>query len=270
MEKRMKKGDVLNILTCGNVRFCDTIRPMSKKELQLIRSLKNKKERNEHGLFVVEGVKAVKELLASHIKVHSVYAVKKFEGIESPAVLVTDGEFAKISSMKSPQGILACARKPSYTLTIAELRNELTLALCGIRDPGNMGSIVRTADWFGIKNIICSEDTCDIYNPKAIAAAMGSAFKVKTHYINLENFLSQAQTAKIPIYASVIDGGNIYHSKLSEYGIILIGNESRGVPGGNSGAADIKISIPRFGSAESLNAALACAVLCAEFRRRKE
>jgi len=237
--------------------------------MQLIRSLKNKKERNKHGLFVVEGIKAVKELLASRIKTHSVYAVKKFDGIDHPAIIVSSGEFAKMSSMKTPQGILACAHKPSYPLTVTELKNELTLALCGIRDPGNMGAIVRAADWFGIKNVVCSADTCDIYNPKAIAAAMGSAFRVKVHYTNPESFLSEAKTAGIQIYASVMNGENIYKTKLHPRGIIVVGNESKGISVEILSLAGVKISIPSFGSAESLNAALACAVICSEFRRRK-
>ena len=242
---------------------------MSKKEMKLIRSLKNKKERNEHGLFVVEGIKTVKELLSSPIKPHSVYAVKKIDGIDHPANIVSPGEFAKMSSMKNPQGILACARKPSHTLNLNELKNELTLALCGVRDPGNMGSIVRTADWFGIKNVVCSDDTCDIYNPKALSAAMGSAFRVKVHYTNPETFLSSAKTAGMPVYAAVMDGENLYKTKLSPRGIIIMGNESKGIDNKIKALACIKISIPSFGSAESLNAALACAVICSEFRRRK-
>ncbi|MDO9514036.1 MAG: RNA methyltransferase [Elusimicrobiota bacterium] len=242
---------------------------MSKNEMQMIRSLKNKKERNEHGLFVVEGLKAVKELLASRVKTRSVYAVKKFDDIKTPVIIVSDGEFAKMSSMKSPQGILACAEKPSHKLSVAELKNELTLALCGIRDPGNMGSIIRAADWFGIKNVVCSSDTCDIYNPKAIAAAMGSAFRVKVHYTDPVIFLSEAKEAGITIYASTTDGGNIYEAKLSPRGIIIIGNESKGIAEEIKALAGVKISIPSFGEAESLNAALAAAAICSEFRRRK-
>ncbi|MEA2081853.1 MAG: RNA methyltransferase [Elusimicrobiota bacterium] len=241
---------------------------MSKKEMQLIRALKNKKVRNEHDLFVVEGVKAVRELLSSSVKTHSVYAVKKFDGINHPSVLVNTSEFAKMSSMKTPQGILACAHKPLHKLSVTELKNELTLALCGVRDPGNMGSIVRTADWFGIKNVVCSSDTCDIYNPKAIAAAMGSAFRVKVHYTNPETFLDETRKAGIPVYATVVDGDSIYKTKLSHRGVIITGNESKGIPDEIRALANVKISIPSFGSAESLNAGLACAVVCSEFRRR--
>jgi len=242
---------------------------MSKNEMQMVRSLRNKKERNEHGLFVAEGLKAVKELLASRVKTRSVYAVRKFDDIKAPLNLVSESEFAKMSSMKTPQGILAVAEKPSHKLSVGELKNELTLALAGIRDPGNMGSIVRAADWFGIKNVVCSSDTCDIYNPKAIAAAMGSAFRVKVHYTDPLAFLSEAKNNGITVYASATDGVSIYEAKLSAQGIIIIGNESKGVPEELKSLAAVKISIPSFGEAESLNAALACAAICCEFRRRK-
>jgi TrmH family RNA methyltransferase len=148
------------------------------------------------------------------------------------------------------------------------LKNELSLALCGIRDPGNMGSIIRAADWFGINNVVCSPDTCDIYNPKAVSAAMGSAFRVKVHYTELAGFLAEAKETGAPVYASVIDGENIYGAKLAARGIIIIGNESKGVPEEITALAEAKISIPSFGGAESLNAALAAAVIFAEFRRR--
>lgn len=236
--------------------------------MRMIRSLKNKKERNEQGLFVVEGLKAVKELLTSELKTRCVYAVREFEGIKSPVTIVSDEEFAKMSSMKSPQGILACAEKPSHRLALAELKDELTLALCGIRDPGNMGSIIRAADWFGIKNVLCSSDSCDIYNPKAIAAAMGSAFRIKVHYGDPLRLLTEAKGLGIKLYACITGGESIYEAKLAANGIIIIGNESKGLPEEIKNLADLKISVPPFGGAESLNAALACSAICSEFRRR--
>ena len=253
--------------------------PLSTNKIKFIKSLEQKKVRNELGLFIAEGEKIVGETLKSNARINSLFATaewlnenelnlknKKIEITE-----VSEKEFERISLLSTPNKVLAIVEKINFSFNKEEIISNLSLALDEIKDPGNLGTIIRIADWFGIENIICSDNTVELYNPKVIQATMGSFLRVKIHYLNLNNFISEAKN-KIPIYATTLDGENIYEQKLSDKGIILIGNESKGISEELIKQATHKISIPNFSrnksSAESLNASVATAVICSEFTLR--
>lgn len=245
---------------------------LSKNRAKLITSLHDKKGRREHQLFIAEGEKIVAELLRSDIVVQEVYNTEARIENQEPrkqVINITEKELKKISALSTPPQILAVCEIPKYELKIEELKDRLTLVLDDIRDPGNLGTIIRIADWFGIKNIICSEDCVDAYNPKTVQATMGSIARVKIHYAGLEDVLKEMKD--IPVYGALLEGENIYKKKLSDKGIIIIGNESKGISEKLLPYITDKISIPSFNEkdagAESLNAAIATALICSEFRR---
>lgn len=246
---------------------------LSKNRAKLITSLHDKKGRREHQLFIAEGEKIVAELLQSEIVVQEVYSTDaRIENQESKikqGINITETELKKISTLSTPPQILAVCEIPKHELKIEDLRDKLTLVLDDIRDPGNLGTIVRIADWFGIKDIICSEDCVDAYNPKTVQATMGSIARVKIHYAILEDVLKGMKD--IPVYGALLEGENIYRKKLNDKGFIIIGNESKGISEKLLPFITDKISIPSFNKkdagAESLNAAIATALICSEFRR---
>ncbi len=243
---------------------------LSKNQIKFIRSLQQKKCRDEHGLFVVEGVKLVEELMASQVEVHSVYATEKWQCNEKnqkvSVTLIKLNELERISGLKTPNEVLAIARIPQNPFEASQLQGKLTLALNRINDPGNLGTIIRIADWFGIETVLCSHGTVACYNPKVVQATMGALFRVKVQYVNLEEVL-QSIEGVIPVYGAVMEGTSIYDKTLSQEGIIVMGSESHGID-------DLllpftqPITIPSYGTAESLNVASATAVICAEFKRR--
>jgi TrmH family RNA methyltransferase len=242
---------------------------LSKTQIKLIRSLQLKKYREEEGLFIAEGKKIVEELLESSIEIERIYSVEEFT-TEVPLVKVTEDELNKISSLSTPQGILAVCMIPEESKAQPDLKKELVLALDDIRDPGNLGTIIRIADWFGIKHMYCSEECVDAYNPKVVQASMGSIARVQIHYVTLPEMLKNRVGDQINIYGALLNGKNIYKENISPTGILIIGNESNGISKEVQKHISLPISIPSYNTQgpESLNAAIATAILCAELKRR--
>jgi TrmH family RNA methyltransferase len=241
---------------------------ISKAQIKHIQSLKQLKFRKEHGLFVAEGPKIVGELPVSDIKVEAVYALEewiehsqgKFEYLKAEINQVTTKELERISNLSTPNQVLAVCRIPERDPKEIEDYDENMIALDGIRDPGNLGTIIRTADWFGVRNIVCSNDCVEVYNPKVIQATMGSIARVKVFYTDLPEYLSQT---KLPVYATVMNGTSIWDAK-PEKGIYVIGNESKGITTEVLRTAKEQISIPTTeGEAESLNASVATGIILA-------
>jgi TrmH family RNA methyltransferase len=174
-------------------------------------------------------------------------------------------ELEKISSLKTPQEVLALIKTPNWpALQHDQLKGKFSLVLDGIQDPGNMGTIIRIADWFGINNIICSDDTVDAYNPKVVQACMGSLARVKVHYIPLVDFLTKI---KLPVFGALLDGENIYDTDFGKEGLVIMGNEGNGLRPEIAKLVSKAITIPRIGKAESLNVAIATALFCSEITR---
>jgi RNA methyltransferase, TrmH family len=240
---------------------------LGKSKIKYIQSLGQKKFRDETGLFIAEGPKIVKELLeADPALVKQVFAVNEWisqnrnlpSGIQVEEI--SDLELEKISQLKTANKVLALAGQ----LTNEEIRlnGKLSLALCGIQDPGNLGTIIRIADWFGVTQVICSTDSADVYNPKVIQSTMGSIARVSVFYTDLFQLLSA--NSDIPVYATVLDGKDVTKIKKPEEGILLIGNESRGIPAEILQLAGERLTIPKKGRAESLNAAVATGIILAQ------
>ncbi len=248
-----------------------------KTRIKLIRSLKDKKNRNRHGLFIVEGDKTVKELLLSDWKVHSLYATEEWLK-ENPVkgdfdvFPVNESTLRRISLLKTPNHVLALSHLKEADPGKISCHGNLTLVLDNVQDPGNLGTLVRVCDWFGIRYIICSENCADIYNPKVVQSAMGSIFRVKVGYTCLKRFFSSPQNKKIPVYGAFLDEESIYSHTLGKSGFILLGNESRGISPAISGMVDFRITIPSAAysgdSSESLNVAVAGGIIISEFRRK--
>lgn len=244
---------------------------MTKAEIQLVRSLADKRGRAEHGLFLAEGEKLIGELRTSHLRVRKIFALEGvFAGPEVETVTPRDME--RISQLKTPSNSLALVEIPRYRLHPGELRDRLTLALDEVQNPGNLGTIIRLADWFGITDILCSEGTADCFNPKVVQATMGAILRVRVHYMDLAGALSEAAAGGIPVYGTFLEGQNLYESDLTPTGIVVMGNEGRGVTPAVARSVTRKLFIPpwpadRRGS-ESLNVAMATGIVCAEFRRR--
>lgn len=241
---------------CG--KFYD-MAPISKAQIKFIRSLQHKKFRDEAGMFVAEGSKCVEELK------------KGFELVlEVTPNNASETEIAQMSGLKTPQGVIAVFKK-HITNDKSQIANgELVLALDGIQDPGNLGTIIRTCDWFGVHQIICSSDTADCYNPKVVQATMGSLTRVNLTYTDLPQWLAQQQC---PIYGTLLNGKNIYQSKIEnqESRIIVMGNEGNGISQAVRELITHPILIPSYPenaeTSESLNVAIATAIVLAEFRR---
>jgi len=247
---------------------------LSKNKIKLITSLSHKKFRDETSLFIAEGTKLVADLATGfHCELLVISTGKESickEIIADEKVVVDDDILTKLSTQKSPQGILGVFRKKKLVIpSQQELANQLVLALDDIQDPGNLGTIIRLADWFGIENIFCSGLTADAYGPKVVQATMGALARVNLHYVNLPAFLSEMKN--IPIYGTFLDGRNIYSEKLSKNGIIVMGNEGNGISPEIEKLVTNKLLIPNFpanaSGSESLNVAVATAIVCSEFRR---
>ncbi len=246
---------------------------LSKPQIRTITSLQHKKFRREHGLFVVEGIKSVMEFLYSDYTVQHVFytaqAAAKFvkipQNIKSEEI--SEQELKRISSLKAPQGVLALVRIPTYPLLTAEiLSGDFHLVLDDLQDPGNLGTIIRTAEWFGFKRIICSAGTVDTYNPKVVQASMGALARMQVHYTDIAELVAQTH---IPVFGAVLDGISIYKADFGHEGLIILGNEGNGI--GPTVLPHIKhhITIPQVGQSESLNVAVSAALFCAELTRKK-
>lgn len=248
--------------------FCGVI---SKNKIKLTRALETKKGRVKHGMFVAEGPKIVGDLLAAGFRL-----VELFDD---------EDDIKKVSFLQHPQGKVGVFRLPDYVETAHDERetavdekcmpmlgeHELALALDGVQDPGNLGTIIRVADWFGIKRIFCSMDTADCWNPKVVQATMGSIARVQICYLNLEDLINKLPS-DYPVYGTLLDGDDIYTEKLTHHGIIVMGNEGNGISAVIRKHVNRKLLIPNFSigttRAESLNVAVATAIVCSEFRRR--
>lgn len=244
---------------------------MTKADIQLVRALADKRGRTEHGLFVAEGEKLIGELRTSHLGVRKIFAL---EGLFSgPEVeVVGTKEMERLSLLKTASNSLALVEIPHYGLDMRALAGRLTLALDDVQNPGNLGTIVRLADWFGIRDIVCSENTADCFGPKAVQATMGAIARVRVHYTALEPFLTRAAERGTPVYGTFLEGEDIYRAGLSAGGIVVMGSEGNGISSGTARCVTRRLFIPPYPGAaptsESLNVAMATAVVAAEFRRR--
>ena len=236
---------------------------LSKNEIKFIQSLKQKKNRLEQGLFIAEGPKIVEEILNSNFIVERICGTSDFfnKTTNIPAGIkqqtLTEIDLEKISCLNTPQQVVAIVEMDLTNIETFQ-NKDWCLALDGIQDPGNLGTIIRTADWFGIRNIVCSNDTADLYNPKVIQSTMGSFTRVNIYYTNLNEWMS---TQQVPVYGAVLDGKNIFNLEMKDCGIILIGNEGRGIRKENMPYIKIPVTIPRLGNTESLNAAVATGII---------
>ena len=237
---------------------------VTKNQIKLVVNLKQKKYRTQHGLFVVEGEKSVKELLTAGMRPFQIF-VDVPENLERyPKAELVDGRTLKqMSSLKQPNGILGVFQMPKSQ---GELMTDWTVVLDAVRDPGNLGTIIRLCDWFGIKKLVCSLDTVDCYNPKVLQATMGSIARVNLVYTDLVGYLKNAD---LPVLGAFMDGASVYQKELPEKGILVMGNEANGISKEVGALVSERISIPQFGepSTESLNVATATAILLSEIRR---
>lgn len=244
---------------------------LSKNKLKYIRSLSRKKNRDNDSVFLAEGDKLVTDLLNSGLVPEYICATSKFDHSKFDGDLVTTEELAKASQLKTPQNVLAIFPQVKPTFSPQLLQGKLSLALDSIQDPGNMGTIIRLADWFGIEYIVCSESTVDIYNPKVIQATMGAIARVKVIYTDLPELLSAPEVANVTKYATTLDGKNIYEKPLNNEAILIMGNEGNGVSQEVAQLVSHQLYIPSYPAdtptSESLNVAIATAIACAEFRR---
>jgi RNA methyltransferase, TrmH family len=241
---------------------------LSKARIKFIKSLQIKKYRKQEQCFIVQGAKSVRELIDSDFETLMVIGTPGFlsdlTGIRCEVFEATEAELKTIGEFQSNDAGLAIARMKADEPLLVR-KGEFALALDDIRDPGNLGTIIRTADWYGVKTIIASPETADFYNPKVITSTMGSFTRVKVHYEDLSGFLANSERK---IYGALLKGRNIYHEPFNEGGIILIGNESRGISTELLPFVTDQITIPRFGHAESLNAAIATAVILDNIKRK--
>ncbi len=249
---------------------------LSKNTIKKITSLHNKKFRKELGLFIAEGDKLVSDLLNAKIEVESIFCTKSWsiptENIRVELIEISEPEMKKISSLSTPSSVLAVLKVPTRSLENLNLQTELTLALDDIQDPGNLGTIIRLADWFGIRNIVCSIGTVDVYSPKVVQATMGAIARVNVHYTDLQDFLGKIDRNKVLVYGTFMDGENLYKTEIQPNGIIVMGNEGNGISEEIEQLVFKRISVPSYPgnlpTSESLNVAMATAIICAEFRRR--
>ena len=241
---------------------------VSKNQIKLITSLQLKKYRNEHKLFIAEGVKVVQELLESNFVLEHLFVTEAiFKEVSiSQKTLVTEQDMKRITALSSPSSCLALFKIPNETKTDSK---GLIVALDDIRDPGNLGTIIRLCDWFGVTQLLCSSETVDVYNPKVIQSTMGSIARVKVNYVDLNKFISESP---LPVFGTFMDGKNVYKEALPKDGILILGNEANGISSILEKSIKNRFAIPRFGAiqqTESLNVATATAIFLSEFRRNQ-
>ena len=239
---------------------------LSKSQLKLITSLYQKKYRNKHLLFVVEGIKTVNEFLDSDFNLHSLFCTSNFSHqlAEDKVEIVSNAELKKISCLKNPNEVLGLFQIPEKKSIDT---SKFTIVLDEINDPGNLGTIIRLCDWFGAHQLICSQDTVDCFNPKVVQASMGSLTRINLQYVDILDFLAKTD---LPIYTAMMDGENVYQKPLDKEAVLVMGNEANGISEKVQQLITQKISIPRFGDlqqTESLNVATATAILLSEFKR---
>ena len=248
-----------------------------KNKIKLITSLQQKKYRKKNNLFFVEGLKNTLELLQSDFRVSEIlgtpHMLKQISTFY-PEVKITEtspAEYKKISALKTPPEIMALCAIPTFEPDREAFTKNLNLVLDDITDPGNMGTIIRTAHWFGINNIICSSGCVDVFNPKVVQSAMGSITKVQIIYTELLSFLQEQKDNNLPVYGAFLNGKNLYQCNVSKKGFLVLGNESNGINKEVEKIVTQKVQIPQFTAhgdfMDSLNVSIACAVLCSEFSR---
>lgn len=238
---------------------------VSKNQIKLINSLQQKKYRKLHNLFIAEGKKVIQELIDANFSLEHLFVTQTdlFDK-KHAATLISDSELKKISALTSANDCLAVFKIKEYS---SDTNSVLELALDNIKDPGNMGTIIRLCDWFGISKIVCTEETVDMYNPKVVQATMGSLARVQVVYTNLAAYL---KTTDLEIFGTFMEGENIYKKQLPTSGILVMGNEANGISSEIENLITQKIAIPRFGNlqqTESLNVATATAIFLSEFKR---
>lgn len=244
---------------------------MTKAEIQFVRSLADKRVRDEEQLFIAEGAKLVEEIQNSTLRIRHIYTTRK--DIAGDRVeYIEKKDMERISQLKTATDCLAVVEQPQYRLDINP--KALILALDGVQNPGNLGTILRLADWFGVEDVICSKECADCYNPKVVQATMGAILRVRVHYVdNLVALLREAQGLGMPIYGTLLDGENIYSKKLENRGVIVMGNEGRGLSDACREALTDRLYIPPYPAdaptSESLNVAMATGIILAEFRRNR-
>lgn len=237
---------------------------LSKNQIKLIMRLKQKKYRLQHGFFVVEGIKTIQELLQSKLTLQALYTTETFNIDAKDEILISDAELKRISFLTTPNKALAVFKIP---VPKSVNTSGLIVALDAIRDPGNLGTIIRLCDWFGITDLVCSKETVDCFNPKVIQATMGSITRVNINYVDLVDFLNEVN---LSVFGAFMEGENVYNKQLPKVGVLVMGNEANGISKEVEAIINEKISIPRFGdiqATESLNVATATAILLSEFRR---
>jgi len=244
---------------------------LSKSQIKYIRSLHSKKFRLQHQRYIAEGPKVVNELLIPNGNIEQIFATKSYIGQSTDlskssfeVIEIKSDELAKISTLKSPNEVLAVVKMDTINKPPTEIgEHNLVLALDGINDPGNLGTIIRAADWFGIKQIVCSDNCVDVYNPKTVQSTMGSIAHVKVCYTDLGKWLSELN--QTPVYAADLRGNNLYDTQLKR-GVLIVGSESHGISPKITELASHKIVIPKYGKAESLNAAMATGIILSHYR----
>lgn len=249
---------------------------LSKNKIKHIHSLELKKNRIGEQLFVAEGNKLVADMLPAYecalLVAKPCWMATQGDLKADELIVAEEEDIRKASFLKNPQDVLALFRIPKWELDEVQPDKELVLMADGIQDPGNLGTIIRLADWFGIGHIICSNDTSDVFNPKVVQATMGALAHVKVHYTDLQPYLSRLDREKVPVYGTFLDGEDLYDKQLSQHGIIIMGNEGNGIRPELEPWINERLYIPNYPAekacAESLNVAIATAVTCAEFRRR--
>lgn len=241
---------------------------ITKADIQSIKALADKRGRVEQGAFIAEGEKLVAELRASDLVVRKVYATKP---LFSDAEVIAERDMERISQLKSSNSTLAVVEIPHYDLSKANPKKNLVLALDRVQNPGNLGTIIRLADWFGITDIVCSADSADCFNPKVIQATMGAIIRVRVHYTSLPQWLEQQKDKGVSIYGTFLDGENIYKTEKGSCGVIVMGNEGQGISPECEKSVTHRLYIPPYpadcAGSESLNVAIATAITCSEFRR---
>ena len=249
---------------------------ISKNKIKHIRALALKKNRKAECVFVAEGPKTVGDIL---VRQRALTIVATDEWVQhhhdeaqrtDELIVVTEEELTKTSLQQNPQQVLAVFKQTEEELTADSISKKLVLALDGVQDPGNLGTIIRIADWFGICHVVCSYDTVDVYNPKVVQATMGALARVRIHYVDLPQFLCQCNA---PVYGTLLDGSDIYGQDLTHNGVIVMGNEGNGISPEVRKLVDKRLLIPNYplgsDTTDSLNVAVATAIVCSEFRRRQ-
>lgn len=249
---------------------------ISKNKIKYIRSLELKKNRISERIFVAEGNKLVADMLPFYtcklLLAKPNWMATQGDIPAEELLVAEEDDIRKASFLKNPQDVLALFHYPEWNLKEADPRKDLVLLLDGIQDPGNLGTIIRLADWFGIEHIVCSTDTADVFNPKTVQATMGALVHVKVHYTELAGYIRHWKGNSVPVYGTFLDGDNLYGRSLTKNGLLIMGNEGNGVRPEIASLADERLYIPNYPqgreTAESLNVAIATAILCSEFRRR--